>query len=155
MRIVRASDETHPPEVRRILAEASGQACLEIPQGAGNPPEVNAGAAEFVFEIPQAGDYVLWCRVWWEDECGNSFTMQIDDHAPFVLGQNSTVQRWHWVKAPPRLKALSLTAGRHTLRVINREDGVRLDQLLLTRNPKFVPVGIERVNVPAPPSAAE
>ena len=54
---------------------ASGAKCLEVPEGQGKPPEVTTGEATCTFQIAQAGPYILWGRVWWLDECGNSLTM--------------------------------------------------------------------------------
>ncbi len=122
---------------------ASGDAYLEIPEGSGNPPKVNSGSAVFRFTVEKDGDFILWCRVWWNGECSNSFTMQIDDSAPFAFGQDGTYKAWHWVKAPPNLKCLKLTKGEHVLIVSNREDGVKLDQILLTTDRKYVPVDVE------------
>ena len=46
---------------------------------------------------------------------------------------------WHWVKGD----TFTLTAGKHTITIFNREDGVRLDQFLLTTDTALRPVGIE------------
>jgi hypothetical protein len=135
------------PDRQAALKTASGKAFLEIPQGKGNPPEVKAGDAVYTLDIPAAGRYILWCRVWWSDVCSNSFTMQINDNPPFSFGQDAIYGRWHWVKAPPRLKQLTLDAGSHVLTVMNREDGVRIDQILLTADSRFVPIDIEDVTV--------
>lgn len=127
---------------------ASGGAYLEIPEGRGNPPKVNAGSATFRFKLAEDADLVLWCRVWWNGECSNSFAMQVDDSVPFTFGQDGTYHAWHWVKAPPNIKCLKLARGEHTLTVSNREDGVRLDQILLITDKKYVPVDVEAPSQP-------
>lgn len=124
---------------------ASGRKYLEVAQGKGNPPKVVSGEALYVFSVDSKGQYYLWCRVWWPDECGNSFNISVDDSKSFTFGQDGTFKRWHWVKAPLRLKQLKLTKGKHSLRVKNREDGAKIDQVLLTSDRKYVPVGIEDV----------
>lgn len=125
--------------------EGASGAYLEIPEGAGNPPKVEAGKAVFAFETPVDGNFILWCRVWWEGECSNSFTVQIDDQPAFLFGEDATYKVWHWVKYPVArtTKPLQLSKGRHTLTFRNREDGVRLDQVLLSADRRFVPVDIE------------
>jgi hypothetical protein len=135
-----------PLDLREKLAKgASGGQYLEIAQGQGNPPKVETGKAEFKIVIPEDGDYVLWCRTFWSDECGNSFSINLDQAKPFILGEDSTFKTWHWVKAPLRLKQLTLTKGPHTLTVRNREDGVCLNQILLTTDRQYVPVDAEPV----------
>ncbi len=135
-----------PPALRASLGrELSGGRYLEIPQGAGNPPAVNAGEAVYTFEVPASGEYYLWCRVWWPDECGNSFWMALNDAKPFVFGENATFKVWHWVKAPARLKQLVLERGLQKLVIRNREDGAAISQILLTTDRTYVPVGEEPV----------
>lgn len=132
-----------PATDAQALRAASGRGYLEIPEGSGNPPEIKAGSARFAFDIREAGKYYLWCRVWWDNECGNSLRIGIDEARSFTFGQDATYKRWHWVKAPPRLKQLNLSRGGHALTVLNREDGIKLDQLLLVNSRHYVPVGIE------------
>jgi hypothetical protein len=119
---------------------------LEIPEGAGNPPKLNAGKAVYSVDVPEAGNYVLWLRVWWNGECSNSFTISVDSQTPFLFGEDATYKVWHWVRYPVSRTArpIQLTAGKHTLCIMNREDGVRLDQILLSGDKRFVPVDIEK-----------
>ena len=126
------------------VAGASG-AYLEIPEGAGNPPKLMAGKAVFSTEIPEDGTFTLWCRVWWEGECSNSFTIGFDDQPTFLFGEDATYKAWHWVKYPVSrtVSPIKLAKGKHTLVFHNREDGVRLDQILLSADKRFVPVDIE------------
>ena len=139
-----------PLAFRDTLAKGlAGETFLQVAQGKGNPPKVTTGLATYAFTIENPGVYYLWCRVWWMDECGNSFFMHIDDANPFVFGEGSTFKTWHWVRAPLRLKQLTLGPGPHTLTLRNREDGVALNQILLTPDKAYVPVGVEPIT-PAP-----
>ena len=137
-------------QARKGMPEVSGGAFLQIAEGKGNPPKLNTGEADYTFVVQTAGQYFLWCRVWWEGECSNSFSMSLDGNTPFVFGEDGTYNAWHWVQAPKGLKQLNLTVGRHTLRIMNREDGVGLDQILLTDSKRVVPVGIQDVTATAP-----
>ncbi len=148
MRVVRLAD---PPEGAKPVPGASGDAYIEIPAGSGNPPEVNAGKAVFEIEIPAAGFYTLWARVYWDDECSNSLSVQIDDGPRFLFGQTATYKTWHWVRSPPRLAVMNLEPGRRRITFHNREDGVRIDQILLTRNRRLIPVDIEPVTLELAP----
>ena len=129
--------------------EGASGTYLEIPEGAGNPPKVTAGKAVFSFEVPEDGQFTLWCRVWWEGECSNSFTVGFDEQPAFLFGENATYKTWHWVKYPVSRTAppIQLAKGQRRLVFHNREDGVRLDQIVLTTNRRFVPVGIEPAGV--------
>jgi hypothetical protein len=123
---------------------ASGSTFLEVPQGKGNPPKVSGGQASYTFPLDDSGTYYLWCRVWWLDECGNSFTMTLNEGRPFTFGQDAVYKTWHWVKAPRRIRDLKMDAGPQQLIIKNREDGFRIDQILLTLDKRFVPVGVEK-----------
>lgn len=127
------------------VAGASG-AYLEIPEGAGNPPKLDAGKASFTIEVPEDGLFSLWCRVWWEGECSNSFTINVDDQPGFLFGEDATYKVWHWVKYPVSrtVAPIQLSKGKHHLTFHNREDGVHLDQVLLSSDKRFVPVDTEK-----------
>jgi len=127
--------------------EGASGSYLEIPEGAGNPPKVQAGKASFALDVPADASYTLWCRVWWEGECSNSFTVGFDDQPTFLFGEDATFKAWHWVKYPISRTAapIKLAKGKHTLTFHNREDGVRLDQVLISADKRFVPVDIEPV----------
>lgn len=131
-----AGSTTNAPE----LKGASAGKCLVIPEGAGKPPEVQ-GTATFRLVVRASGEFYLWQRVWWSDSCGNSVTVVVDDGKPYAFGQDGTYKSWHWVRG----MKLRLDAGSHELRLENREDGIAIDQLLLTSDLKYVPVGIEEV----------
>lgn len=148
MRTVRTAS---PPTGVKPLDGASKAAYIEIPAGAGNPPAVNAGKAVYQLNLPKDGTYVLWARVYWQDECSNSLGIQLDGGPVFSFGQDGTHKAWHWVKSPPRIRALDLKAGAHTLSLLNREDGVCVDQIILSDERRFVPVGIEPLDGPAGP----
>lgn len=125
-------------------AGASGDKYLTIPKGAGKPPDVG-GDATYTFETTEAGTYFLWGRAWWIDACSSSFTMSIDGFPGFTFGKDGTFKTWHWVRSPLRLKQLELAAGKHTLKISNRQDGPALDQIVLCKEPRYVPVDIETV----------
>jgi len=124
------------------------QAYLEVPLGAGKPPKVKAGMAKIALEIPADGGYTFWLRTYWEGECSNTLQVQIDEQPPFLVGGDATYHSWHWIKFPVSklTPAPKLTKGSHTITILHREDGVRLDQLLLTTSPRFVP-SVEKAGV--------
>lgn len=132
-------------------ATASGGRYVEVRQGKGNPPEVTGGTASYEFDLAEKGTYRLWCRAWWEDSCGNSLSVILDDQPPFTFGQDGTYKQWHWVKSSRRQPQLRLEPGRHRLRILNREDGVRIDQILFTADRRYVPVDVEDVTVAGKP----
>ena len=164
-----------PFEVVSVAKDVSGGKCLKIAEGAnksgGNgtngyavadvlPVATNTnkacevlskvapkGSVQFTFRVKKTKRYVMWCRVRWDNVCGNSFSAAIDDALPFTFGQNATYKKWHWVQAPPRLKQLKLSKGVHTLTIKNREDGIMIDQIIFTSSRRLIPVGVETATV--------
>jgi len=78
-----------------------------------------------------------------EGACGNSVFVKVDEAGkPMAVGNDGTYNAWHWLKVPVP-QPYELGAGKHQIIVLNREDGIRLDQLLLTGDLEYVPQGIE------------
>jgi hypothetical protein len=97
----------------------------------GNPrqPGERAGFVAWEVELPMAGTYLLSADCSWLDDKGNSLFLQVDNGAEVAFGNDGDMSRWHQVRAPEPLK---LSAGKHTIRLINREDGARVRRMLLT-----------------------
>lgn len=119
---------------------------ISIPEKAGNPPERCEGAATYTFDLPEKGAFTLWCRVWWNGECSNSFTAKINDKPPILFGEDATYKVWHWVKYPVARTSpkIYLEAGKQSFKIENREDGIMVDQIILSSDKRFVPVDIEK-----------
>lgn len=111
---------------------------LKRPHAASEDPEIkgDGGYVLFKVKIPEQGQYVVWVRTWWYDACGNSFFLIVDDKPPQVVGGDGTFKVWKWRKAP---QPYALTAGTHTIKLQNREDGARADQILITNDTRTIP----------------
>ena len=112
---------------------------LKRPHGENESGPYDTGNAVYKVKIPTAGIYRLWARTKWYDSCGNSFFVIVDDKHKSWIGEDGTYQRWHWVRG----KTYQLSAGVHTFRFQNREDGAKLDQFLLTSDLRYVPTRAE------------
>ena len=110
------------------------------------------GAAEYTIDIPTTGDYVIWGRVIAPDGGCNSFFTSIDAGEDFVWGvQIGSVWTWDSVNGNAQDPLVfNLVAGTHTLRISGREDGTKLDRLLITNDMDFVPSEEDPDNVPPP-----
>jgi len=118
-----------------------------IPSGEGNEydPSADAGYAEYVFELPEAGDYVIWGRVLAPHGGDDSFFVSIDsgDYALWDTEQSST---WVWDQVKnrggPDPVVYYLEAGEHVLTIAQREDGTKIDRILITNDLGYVPEGL-------------
>jgi hypothetical protein len=66
------------------------------------------------------------------------------DHGPWIRWNDIAAgAAWHWdvvrQERERRVATFDLTAGAHTLAIAYREDGARLDRLLLSSDPAFSP----------------
>lgn len=129
---------------------ASGGKCISIPEGVGKPPDVQ-GDASFTITVPQEGNYVVWARCLWQDGCGNSVRVSVDGSEPAILGEDGTYKRWHWVML--RGMTFKLTQGDHQFRLMNNEDGIKIDQILLLTDRLYVPVAVEKIDCTPKPGA--
>ena len=97
----------------------------------------------------------MWGRTIAPTSEDDSFYIQMDE------GQNnlwavSAGSSWHWDQANNRdvvdPVVFTLTVGHHTLKVKAREDGTKIDKLLLTNDPEYIPTGFGEPaeNLPEP-----
>ena len=112
---------------------------IKRPHATSENPAVkgDGGYALYKVKIPAKGQYYVWVRGWWQDGCGNSWFLVVDDGDPQTEGQDATYQTWKWRKAS---QAYTLSAGVHTFKLQDREDGARIDQILITNDARFQPV---------------
>jgi hypothetical protein len=132
------------PMSRASDITASGGQYVHVPTAATvtDPTTQAGGQATYTFTLP-AGTYVIWGRVRAATTGDNSFWVSIDGGS-FALWNLPVGSSWVWDRvssagvADPVL--FSLGAGTHTLVVKQREDGARLDRLLVTSDLGFVPL---------------
>jgi hypothetical protein len=124
---------------------ASAGGYVWVPEGTGSYGTVSesAGFAEYAFEVPESGEYVIWGREVSNDSASDSFFVSIDGQPDIVWHTRPGGEdQWTWdgvslrvAEAPDYASAaerFQLSAGPHTLRISQREDGTKLDRLLIT-----------------------
>ncbi|HOG51382.1 MAG TPA: hypothetical protein PKY10_12405, partial [Lentisphaeria bacterium] len=147
-KVIDASDvKTMTPPFEKVSdSQAAKQTALRILDGKGVPPPdkepaMEYGGAIFEFEVPTDLECKIWLRVWWDGSCGNTINVKVDDEPRSVtVGNDGTYTTWHWLESP---KTYKLTAGKHTITLLNREDGIMFDQMLITNDMAYFPQGIE------------
>ncbi|RLI72431.1 hypothetical protein DRO97_08900 [Archaeoglobales archaeon] len=129
---------------------ASNSTYIWIPEGIGWNP--GKGIATYTINIDSAGNYVVWGRVLATTTLNNSFFVQFDDGDEYLwtikISNNWT---WdavnHWgsgTEENPEIDPVifNLTAGVHTLKIKQREDGTKIDALIITNDLSFTPTHI-------------
>jgi len=103
--------------------DASGGAALGLPDQSGK----GVGGATYHVEIPEAGEYRLHARVFWQDGCSNSVLFEVADEKILLAGD--LYLRWHRLDAK---RPVQLPAGTTTVVIRNVEDGIRIDSFGFT-----------------------
>jgi hypothetical protein len=112
--------------------DASGNRALAVAAGKGK----GTGIASYRFEGLKAVEYTVWIRALWEDGCGNSIGIVAGDRRMIVTDER--FGRWHWLSASRRLTPQN---GKLEFALHNLEDGIKIDQIVVTPDPSFEPYG--------------
>jgi hypothetical protein len=118
------------------------------------------GKVTYEFEVPRGGNYWIWGRVHAPDSNADSFLVAVDleasqiyDTGECIWSQFSAQKQWIWTRVSQRTgnwksdqsclelkeRVFSLSAGRHTLVIMGRENRSQLDAILITDDPAYVP----------------
>jgi len=124
---------TLPMQAVRDYSASNGE-YIYVPNGAGN-----GGEALYTFYVEKAGNYVVSGKTLAINGVDDSFFVEIDGSGGskkwFV--QQSSVWQWDLVNNKNTGEdpvIFSLSKGEHTLKVRQREDGTKLDKLMITSN---------------------
>jgi len=135
--------------------EGTGSAWRKWKDSDGNEIVGGVGRAEYDFEVPEDGKYLLWGRVLWESGCSAAFMVDIDDlvsknksgyrqtGSQKTFGKSSTLDTWHWYSR----HVFNLTKGKHTLVLSNQDDGSHVDHFLITNDFNYVPIEREKEKI--------
>ncbi len=109
------------------------------------------GSVELLIDLAQAGVYTVWARVLGPNDLSNSFFMSMDNNTERLWDLKKD-NKWHWDQVSDRGATgtyegdaevqpvlFTLSAGRHLLRIRNREKSTLLDQVRITNDLKLVP----------------
>jgi hypothetical protein len=129
------------PIVEVTDAARSGGKYLQVTEGSGSHQTAPDEGKVLWFDVnvTNGGNFYLWALASGPDTSGDSFWVSVDG-GPDTLLTLPAPPAWGWV----RLSATptSIPSGRHTLKVKVREDGARIDRLLLTKDAGLTPAAL-------------
>ena len=126
-------------------ANASGGHYIAVSAGNNSKPAApSTGSSVIPFTVPSAGTYKLWGSVIAPTNEDDSFWVRVDDGAWVDWNDITAGGAWHWAPVTNDANGdaavlTTLAAGAHTLTVAYREDGARLDRVLITNDLSLVP----------------
>ena len=116
---------------------ASSGTYILVPNGGGSN-----GYATYTFQVTSAGTYIVWGRVLAPNGSDDSFYVSMDGGAKSTWDTTIST-KWVWDKVSHRGGAnpvkYNLASGKHTLTIEQREDGAKLDALVITKDVSTVP----------------
>jgi hypothetical protein len=115
------------PQAMPAWAQLGEDRTLTVTDGVLEPGQEYKPAV-YPFSLSKPATVVLWLRASWHDGCGNSIAASFDGAPPRLVGNDGTYHVWHWVRG----FEADLAAGEHELRLHPREDGLALEQILIT-----------------------
>lgn len=111
-------------------------------------PSTDLGSVTHTVNVPTAGTYRVWSRMFAPSTSANSFMLEVDGGSCYVVGDNTgmAINSLVWVDYRDGTTAtkinISLTQGNHTFKLIGQEPGVRVDRVILTSDLACVPTGV-------------
>jgi chitodextrinase len=117
------------------------------PVTAGCTTPTNYGTVTKTISVPTSGTYKIWSRIMAPDTTNNSYSLDIDNSSCVVVGDSAATpaNTWTWVGykggSTTTPITVSLSAGTHTLKIVGRESGVKVDRLMALADQACVPSG--------------
>ncbi|HYF62086.1 MAG TPA: malectin domain-containing carbohydrate-binding protein, partial [Herpetosiphonaceae bacterium] len=122
-----------------MAAEPAGSTVIDTNYAASSPE------LRFNIRFATGGTYYVWARAWASDGSANSLHAGLDGAASPGADRlsSATFGAWAWFRTTLDGTDAQLTvgAGAHALNIWMREDGLRLDRVLLTTDPNYIPSG--------------
>jgi hypothetical protein len=133
------ADEMISPMISQTDSTTSNNQYISVPNDSGND-----GSATYTVEITEESLYVLWGRVLASNYDDDSFFVQIDNLEQNLWDIKNT-ENWNWQLVTNRIDdnpvKTFLTLGTHQIKLIQREDGTKIEKILLTNDLNFIPEG--------------
>ena len=132
-----------PMQAQNDTTASSGK-YIWVPQGTGNvsSPSPRAGSAAYTFDVDESGTYQIWGRVFSATYGDDSFFVSVDGQE-YIRWNTQVDASWTWDMVQAHNSAdplmLELSAGTHTLSLVQREDGCKIDKLIITMDAGFTP----------------
>jgi hypothetical protein len=109
------------------------------------------GSASYKLTVPETGEYIIWARTYGPSGNEDSYWVSVDGLGEDVFDiAESGYAQWTWYRVkgrenrkdnPSGDRVFVLAKGDHTLTFRNREQNARLDKIIITSDPAFVPEG--------------
>lgn len=143
---IEAESTSMPPAFERKEDEEASQGTyVKVTDRAADiDREPETEPATYSFETSRAGPHAIWARVRVHSDRHDSFWIRVDSTQWIRWNGIEQNDQWHWVQVRDadrdgRPVAFDLSSGEHELMLAQREDGIAIDQLLVTTDWNYQP----------------
>jgi polygalacturonase len=135
---------TAPMQVSSDSAASGGQYIAVAAGNNSNSAAPSNGSSVIPFSVTATGTYKLWGRVIAPTNKDDSFWVRVDGGTWVNWNDITPGGSWHWATVTNDASSdgpvlVNLAAGAHTISFAYREDGTRLDRVLITNDLNLVP----------------
>ena len=109
------------------------------------PPSPAYGEATISVDANTSGTYYIWSRMMAPVANADSYLLEVDGTNCYTVGDTGfSTNTWTWIDSGISAQRISqtLSAGTHTIRMIGREPGVKVDRLLVVSDASCTPSGL-------------
>src|SRR5579862_697730 len=135
--VLTASDGAEVEAPFLIHDEAGAVGGIAAFQPKGTRTEEHKGKVKFNANANDAGEYLGWVHGKWRDTCSNSCGLKAGSGTEITAGNDDVFNVWHWVPAGKH----KLEKGANAVAIVEREDGIFVDQVLFTKDAAYTPTG--------------
>ena len=125
---------------------SNGQALEATGSGVNTGDNTNGPRLDYNVNFSSSGTYYIWCRMIGPNSSDNSVHVGLNGTPATYggTGLNAGSTSWAWEnQVGGTVVSMNVpSAGNHTLNIWMREDGVKIDKLILSDNPSFTPSGL-------------
>jgi len=122
-----------------VKAGMGASACAYVYSQATAYDAPGVGNLSFDIQVSVPGEYYVWTRAMGLGWNNQSFFVSVDGGAPSVDRIPQIDGQWDWIWQQFDENPISLDTGMHTLGFAGREANARLDYVVLTNDPAYVP----------------
>ncbi len=118
------------------------------PSSCPQAPTPRFGEVTSVVNVPHAGTYTVWSRIMASSSTGgNAYWLQVDCGPFLTVGDliGMPTDSWQWINyqdgSATNIITVNLTAGTHTVTLVGKEQGVKVDKIVLSAQSSCTPIG--------------
>lgn len=130
-----SQETTNSEDLLREMQQRESLKWYDDPSASGGRYIERVSSVTYYFGLEEPGDYTIWYRFYKPREASWSFKQHLSRTKPAEIKLAGPVGEWFWQKG----ETYTLDKRTFRLQLADFFNGKRLDKIILSRDPKFVP----------------